>query len=327
MVVKGLEDLKPVYLIYGEEDLLLERALHRLRGRIAEVADLEFNFEAFQGENADAGDVVAAANTLPFASERRLVVVHGVDRMKAADQAVLAGYAADPSPTTCLVLVAGKMRKDSKLLKAVAAQGGAAEYKAPRRSEYPAWVIGLFEDKGRRLDRDGAEALVRSVGRDLRRLEIEADKIIAYAGERSEITRDDVTSVVVETAPVSIFEFLDAVGARECGPALDLLGDLLGSGDDIMGVHAMTVRHIRTLLSVRALADRNADTPTIQREVGMAEWQVQRALRQARRYEPEDLSRALRAAAEMEARMKSGRGEPCLLFERWLVDLCRDGDG
>jgi DNA polymerase-3 subunit delta len=89
----------------------------------------------------------------------------------------------------------------------------------------------------------------------------------------------------------------------------------------------MTVRHIRTLLSVRALADRNADTPTIQREVGMAEWQVQRALRQARRYEPEDLSRALRAAAEMEARMKSGRGEPRLLFERWLVDLCRDGDG
>lgn len=324
MVVKGLEDLKPVYLIYGEEELLLERALHRLRARIAEVADLEFNHDSFQGENADAADVVAAANTLPFASERRLVVVHGVDRMKAADQAVLAAYAADPCPTTCLVLVAGKMRKDSKLLKAVAAQGGAAEYKPPRRSEYPAWVVGLFEDKGRRLHRDAAEALVRSVGRDLRRLEIEADKVIAYAGERIEITREDVTSVVTETAPVSIFEFLDAVGARECGPAIELLDDLLGSGEDIMSVHAMTLRHIRTLLSVRALADRNAGIPQIQRELGMAEWQAQRAVRQARRYEPAELSRALRDAAEMEARMKSGRGEPRLLFERWLVDLCRE---
>jgi len=91
-----------------------------------------------------------------------------------------------------------------------------------------------------------------------------------------------------------------------------------------MSVHAMTLRHIRTLLSVRALADRNAGIPQIQRELGMAEWQTQRAIRQARRYEPAELSRALRDAAEMEARMKSGRGEPRLLFERWLVDLCRE---
>jgi DNA polymerase-3 subunit delta len=139
-----------------------------------------------------------------------------------------------------------------------------------------------------------------------------------------EVTREDVTSVVTGTAPVSIFEFLDAVGARECGPAIELLGDLLGSGEDIMSVHAMTLRHIRTLLSVRALSDRDVGIPQIQRELGMAEWQVQRAIRQARRYEPAELSHALRDAAEMEARMKSGRGEPRLLFERWLVDLCRE---
>ncbi|MHB1018198.1 MAG: DNA polymerase III subunit delta [Coriobacteriia bacterium] len=326
MAVKGLDDLKPVYLIYGEEELLLERALHRLRGRIGEAADLTFNYEAFDGDNADPGDVIAAANTLPFASERRLVVVTNVQKMNAAAQARLAEYAADPSPSTCLVLVAGKMRKDSKLLKAVTAIGGAAEYKAPKRNEYPRWVIDLFESRGRTLSRDGAETLVRSVGCDLRRLETETEKIIAFVGDRTKISREDVASVVAETAPVSIFEFLDAVGARECGRALELLDDLIRGGEEVIGIHAMTVRHVRTLVSVSALLARSADTGTMMREVGMADWQLRNITPQARRFEPSELSTGLRAAAVVEARMKSGRGEPRLLFERWLVDLCRSED-
>lgn len=323
MAVKGLEDLKPVYLIYGEEELLLERALHRLRARIGEVADLTFNYEAFDGENADPGDVIAAANTLPFASERRLVVVTDVQKMNAAAQGQLAAYAADPSPSTCLVLVASKLRKDSKLLKAVTAIGGAAEYKAPRRHEYPGWVVEHFASRGRTLTRDGAETLVRSVGRDLRRLVTEADKIIAFVGERTQISPEDVVSVVAETAPVSVFEFLDAVGARECGRALELLDDLIRGGEEVHGIHAMTMRHLRTLTSVNALLDRGADTRMIMREVGMADWQLRNVTPQARRFEPGELSAALRSAAELEARMKSGRGEPRLLFERWLVELCR----
>lgn len=320
---KGVDDLTSVYLIFGSEELLLERALRRLKDRIAEVADLDFNYEAFDGETADVSAVVAAANTLPFASERRLVIVRGVDRMSAAGQAVLAEYAKDPAPTACLVLVATKIRKDSKLYKAVQALGGVFEYTAPRKSEYPSWVVELFRSKGRTIGADGASALVHAVGRDLRRLEIEAEKIIAYAGERSQLTRDDVTSVVAQTAPVSIFDFLNAVGARECSGALALLDDLIADGQDINGVHAMTVRQLRTLVSTRALIDRGAKPAEVQRSVGMAEWQARVAIEQARRFRAEELSRALRDAATLEARMKTGQGEPRVLFEVWLVGLCR----
>ncbi|MDO8847827.1 MAG: DNA polymerase III subunit delta [Coriobacteriia bacterium] len=301
---------------------MLERALHRLRDRIAEVADLDFNYEAFDGESADASAVVAAANTLPFASERRLVIVRDVDRMNAAGQAVLAEYARDPAPSACVVLVAKRMRKDSKLFKAVQALGGVSEYPAPKRSEYPSWVVDLFAARGRRISYDGATALVLAVGRDLRRLETETEKVLAYAGERVELTRDDVVSVVAETAPVSVFDFLNAVGARDCPAALTLLGDLLADGQDLMGVHAMTVRQLRTLVSARALVDRGASPGEIMREVGMAEWQAKAAMAQARRFTTEELSRALRDAATLEGRIKSGQGEPRLLFELWLTRAC-----
>jgi len=287
------------------------------------VADLDFNYEAFEGESADASVVVAAANTLPFASERRLVVVRGVDKMNAAGQAILAQYVKDPAPTACLVLVAKKLRRDSKLFKAVDALGGAAEYKAPRKSEYPAWVVELFKTKGRTLSMDGAVALVRAAGRDLRRLETEADKILAYAGARTELTRDDIVSVVVATAPVSIFDFLNALGTRECAPALELLGDLIADGQDISGVHAMTVRQLRTLVSTRAILDRGGSPNEVARGVGMADWQARSAIEQARRFSAAELSRALRGAATLDARIKTGQGDPRTLFEVWVVELCR----
>lgn len=312
-----------MYLIFGDEELLVERGLRRLRDRVAQVADLDFNFEAFDGENADAGAIVAAANTLPFASERRLVVVRNVDRMNAAEQARLAEYAKDPAPTACVVLVATKLRKDSKLYRAVEALGGVAEFKAPRRSEYATWVVKHFAARGRHLSLDGAAVLVSAVGRDLRRLETEAEKVIAFAGERTELSAEDVENVVVATAPVSIFDFLGALGARQCARALELLDDLTANGQELMGIHSMTVRHLRQLVSVRALLDRGAGVGEIQRGVGMADWQVRTVSEQARRFTTEELSRFLREAAELEARLKSGRGEPQVLFEVWLAGVCR----
>ena len=106
MASSDLSDLKPVYLIYGEQELLLDRAVRRLRDRLSEAADLDFNMETFDGAEVTAQEVVNAANTMPFMSDKRLVVVRDVDKMVADDLARLADYAKDPAPYTCLVLVA-----------------------------------------------------------------------------------------------------------------------------------------------------------------------------------------------------------------------------
>ena len=326
MAVKNVQELKPVYLIYGKEELLLEDAVRRLREKVAEVADLDFNYAVFDGENADADAIVADANTLPFSSERRLIIVRGVDRMRAEQRDVLAAYAVSPSPTTCLVLVATSIAPGSRLYKAVDAVGLVAQYKAPRWSEYPSRVIDSFASRGRTMTRDGAEALVRAVGRDLRRLESEVDKIVAYAGEREKLDRADVQSVVAGTAPGSVFDLLDALGSRDCAGALAILDGLLAEGDELQVMHAMAVRHVRSLLSVRSLLDRGEDAGSITRELGLRDWQVRNLIPQARRFEPAELTRALRDAAETEARLKSGRGEPRVVFEMWLVRVCQRSD-
>lgn len=318
----SLTDLKPVYLIYGSEDLRLAQAVARLKQQLGAAADLDFNYDTFEGESASADDVVAACNTLPFLSERRLVIVRGADKMGSDGWNTLAAYAADPSPTTVLVLVATKLAKNTRLYKTVDKLGGVAEYAAPRKSEYPREVQRMFEDRGKPVCLDAAELLVSAVGYDLRRLSTEVDKAVAFVGTRGEVERGDIEQVASTTAENSIFEFTDALSDRDCRAALALLDHLLSDGESVFALHAMSLRVVRDLIVARALLDKGGGSlGEIARAVGRPDWQVRNLPRQARGFTTPELVDALRSAAESEAHMKTSR-EPRLVFERWIVKVC-----
>ncbi len=324
MGTQHLADLKAVYLIHGAEELLLEQAVERLKKRLSAVADLDFNLDVFDGESATAEQIVAAANTLPFMSDRRLVIVRRIDRMPADALSVLAQYAADPNPETTLVLVASKIARNTRIYKAVDALGGVAEYRAPTRREYPGHVVGMFADRGKRVGLDAAEVLVRAVGYDLRRLSVEIEKVISYTGDEETLSRDEIQEVMSTSAPTSVFDLLDALGSRDCRTALRLLARLVDEGESIHGLHAMSVRHVRNMLSTRALLEREGEGPVaalVCRELGVRDWQARSLVTQARRFTTAELVDALRAAAAGEARMKTSR-DPRLVFELWLLEVC-----
>ena len=324
MTAPDLSDLKPVYLIYGPEELLLDQAVERLKRRLSAFADLDFNLDVFDGDTVQPADIVAAANTLPFMSERRLVILRRADRLTADSLGVLADYAADPNPETTLVLVASKMAKNLRIYKAIDALGGVAEYKAPANRDYPRTVVDMFADRGKKVGLDAAEVLVRAVGYDLRRLSVEIEKVISFTGDEITLSRDEIEQVMSTTAPTSVFDFLDAFGSRDCRTAMRLLTALLDEGESVHGVHALSIRHVRNLLSARALLERDEEgspTALISREVGVREWQARNLATQARRFDVPELVAALTSAAKSEAKMKTSR-DPRLAFETWMLEVC-----
>ena len=321
-MAKLLSEYKPVYLIYGDQDLLLERALEQLKRSVGEVADLDFNSETFDGENANADDIIGACNTLPFASERRLVVVRNVDKMGKDGTDQLVRYAENPAETTILTLVAKKLAKNTRLYKAVAKLGGLIERAAPRAHEYPGEVQKLFARRGRTVTLEGAELMVNAVGKDLRRLSVEVDKAVAFSGERTALTADDIEQVVSTAATTSVFELGTALGDRNCARALTLLDRLLGDGESVYGLHALALRQVRDLVSARALIDRGSGSVgELAAALGRPDWQIRNLPRQARASTSEELVDILRAAAAGEAEMKTSR-DPRLVFERWIVKVC-----
>lgn len=314
--------MKPVYLIVSDQRMLVDQAVDRLRNRVAEQADLDFNSESFDAEHADPDAIISACNTLPFGSDKRLVLVRGIEKSSKAGLDALAAYADDPAPTTVLALAGEKLAKNTRLYKAVDRLGGVLERSAPKASEFPARVQSMFADRGRRISYEGAELMVSTIGRDLGRIVSEIDKLISFVGDAEEIGVDAVREVVVQTAPTSIFDFVEALGDRDCRRSLALCGALLDSGESVFALHAMALRSVRDLMAARSLADRGErGSADLTRVLGRPEWMVRRLPRQVARFSSQDLVDILATAADTEAQMKTSQ-DSRLVFERWIVRMC-----
>lgn len=319
---KELSEYKPVYLIYGEQELLLDQALAQLKSKVGKIADLDFNSDTFDGESASADDIVAACNTLPFASERRLVIVKNVDQLSKDGLDRLLAYINNPAETTILALVAKKIAKNTKLYKAVDKLGGLLAREAPGKAEWPKATRDMFARRGRELPVDAAELLVTLTGRNLRALSAGMEKVIAYAGERTALTREDIEAVVVRTAEMKVFDVPNALAERDCAATLRLLDRWLSSGETVYGVWALCLRTIRDLIAARAMIERGEGSAAqLGVALGRPEWMVRDLIRQAKAFGPGHLVDVLGAAADVEAQMKTSR-DPRLAFERWIVKVC-----
>jgi DNA polymerase-3 subunit delta len=230
--------LQPVYLFYGEEDRLKEEAVAALTKRVVDPDFSDFDCEKLNADSANAGAILSAAGQAPFGSERRLVIVNGVElwreRGKQAEADRLAEGLAALSGAGCLALIvkAGeeegrrKTMVSAKLDAAVKKFGMAVACPALKGDALARWVQARVRTEGKRIDPEAAETLVRTVGAEMRPLEMEISKLVSYIGDRDLISTRDVATVVAASPEDVMFTAIDAITRRQTDRALMLLAEL-----------------------------------------------------------------------------------------------------
>ncbi|HEY3374408.1 MAG TPA: DNA polymerase III subunit delta [Candidatus Aquicultor sp.] len=251
-----VKPLKPVYLIFGDKKMIAE-GLARLKNRIGAQFDLEFNFNRFSGGDTNAAYIIEAANTLPFMSDKRLIVVKDVEKLSADDITRLVKYIENPSDTTCLVLVANTINRASRLYKAVEKAGEIAEYKL---KESPlTWIKKEFGARGQLVSDAVARHILQVVGSDLLRLSIEIEKISLYCNDDRIIDPGDVDPIITKSTELSVFDLVDRIGERNIRRALEILDSLLQQKEAPLAILALIARHFRLLLRTKVWVETGHD--------------------------------------------------------------------
>ena len=187
--------LRTAYVLYGEEDLLLEEALNAIIDRVLEGADRGFNLDVMRGTEADGRDIVARASSFPMMADRRVVVVREADRLTGRDPELVASYVERPSPSTCLVLAGTKPDFRRKPFAGIWKEGGAFEFPPLHEDDASSWIAARVGQRGRRIAPEAAKLLATIVGTSLRDLQNEIDKLLIFAADGKEITETDVAAV------------------------------------------------------------------------------------------------------------------------------------
>ena len=311
--------LLPVYLAVGADELKKRTVLERLRRRVAESGDLDFNHDEFDGATASGSDIAIACNTLPFASPLRLVEVRNVDKLGKQDAEVLTAYLAAPSSSTVLALSGEKLAKNTRLYKAIAAVSPKAiiDCAPMKRYELVRALRSMAVGHGFTMTERAAEKLVSFVGEDTVRLDTELRKLALAHKGNDPVSDREVEALVAKTTEAKPWEFVDAFSARDAHRCMSLLPMLTSTS--CYALLAMCVSRLRELACAKSLAARG-EQGRLAEVLKVPTWRVKNHANWARGFSDGDLRRAFTTARDCERAMKSG-ADPDATFKTWFITV------
>lgn len=311
----------PVYVLAGEQELLRELALQDLREAIVGSEPSPFNFERFDGQEADADRVVNAANVMPLLGGRRLVIVKRASVLVDKSEA-LAAYVADPSPHSVLVLdLEKKPDARRKAWKELEKRATIVACDDPSPRELERWVEEQAEARGLRIGREAVTYLITELGPDLRRLANELEKLSLYAG-KEKLDLETIATLLGRGKAQHVFKFIDAVGAGDATQALRQLGRLMDEGEPALRILALVDRlvgQLRVAYEVRGAGRRGPSLASLLRLPPAA---ARRVAENAGRFDEASLEKAVIAVSETDRILKSSRLPDRVVMEALVIALC-----
>jgi DNA polymerase-3 subunit delta len=317
-----MAELKPVYLLSGSDRPKIGRALRRLRDRFEADAVEVLSAAERSGEEA-----VATCNAMGLFGGGRLVIVGSVEKWKADDAKAVAAYASDPTPGSVLALVAGELRKDSPLAKAVGKVGEVLTYDVQRR-DLPRWVGEQFKLLRTPADAATSRALVELVGENLEELSSEIQKLATWAAGEP-VTEEHVQLLAAGRAETSIFALTDAWGSRDVAAVLDACESLLERGQgsrssELPRIVGMLAAHVDRVRRCRLAAAEGLRPREVATQWRKSPYYVEKLFAQAENFGTDELRDAVVRLAELDHALKGGsRLAGDLELQRALVELTR----
>jgi DNA polymerase III subunit delta len=298
-------DLKPAYVISGDDDAKIDAWRGRVRAR-AEEERGPGGLELFHAKESSPEEVAAALAALTFETGTRYLLVDDVETWKGPDLPPLEASLSEMPPETVLVLIA-RGAAPKQLAKAVAQAGGEVrEYPAPKTRELPRWTAERARELGLQIDQEAARALVTVVGQSQQRLSRELEKIALALHPRTHAGVEDVDALASGDNAPRAYELADALVAGDLRATLALAGEL-GAHDERPGRLAFPiVRRLREVHRAAALLEAGMSEQQAAEELGGPRWLAKRTLSMAKSADRESLERALCLFAEMEVEVRGG---------------------
>jgi len=322
-------ELKPVYVVFGEEEFLRTAAIAAIRLRVLGKDSDELGLSRFDGKTAGLADVLDELSMLPFLGSRRLVVLQNADDFVSAHRAALERYVEKPHRTGVLLLVVQSWPSNTRLAKMVPQNGLAIDCKSPDERQLAPWCRRWAKDRyGKRLATEAAELLVELSAGGLGQLDGELDKLAAYVGERVDITSEDVDQLVAAGRVETVWKIIDAATAGDAAAALDMLNSLTGAGEQPLLIFGAISSQLRKLAKAYRLVMNGENPRTALPKAGVPPYFVEKAQGQLRHLGRDRLGRLYEWLSETDLGIKGDSSlTPQHLLERLVVRVATKVEG
>ena len=303
-------------LIQGPESLLADRAISQVVSKYpnAQISNL-------YSDELEVG--VITDNLAPsLFGDQRVVVIRDIQDLAAECTEEIASYLENQDENLVLVLwhkggVKGKGLVDK--VKKLNPQLLSAEA-IKKDSEKSDFIRNEFKNLNRKISTEAVQALIDSLGSDLRELGAACSQLASDVELQKIIDAEDVAKYQQGRVESTGFDVADAAVEGKTAEALIALRNALATGTDPVLIVSALASSFRTLAKVSG-SSKGSNPYELASSLALAPWQIDKARKQLNGWSENGLVKAVIAIAAVDADIKGAASDPKYALERAIMTV------
>ncbi len=325
-------DLKPVYLIKGDENYLKQKYANLLADSVVPAGLEAFNFHRLKGEDTNPEEITTCVEALPAMCERTCVLVHDFDfdGLNETGREQLVALLSD-LPDTCVLIFwqdtkgfSTKTKLAKEMLALIDKNGAVCELNKRDQRELIQFVFSECKKHERNIDADTAAYLVNSVGDDISNLLNEVQKVCAFTSET--IKESDIDAVCIKSVEATAFQMIDSLLVNNFDAAfldLKILFEQKTEPTMILGALVSTFVDMYRVKLCQETGHNLSELKNAYPTAYKNDFKLRNAANRAKKYSLKNLERSLEILGKADFKLKSSFDDNQIVFEKLLIELAK----
>jgi len=310
-----------IYLLYGNNDYLLNKKLEEINKQTNELSINNYDLE-----NTSLEEILDDATTIDLFSESKTIVIDnsyvfsGTTNKKLKEQNIdiLEEYLNNPNPNTNIIFILNKEKLDErkKITKLIKEKGNVLEFN--KDLDIKSTIKTLFDDY--KIDNESINLLIDRVGNDIYLLENEITKIKLYKDNDKNITKEDILLLTTKNINTDIFNLIENIINKDLDNAYYEYKEIVKIEEPIK-ILIMLANQFRIIYQSKELYKKGLTEGEIASYIGIHPYRIKLALNKSRNYESKTILKYLYNLANIDINIKTGKIDPNLALELFILNL------
>ncbi|MCM8710394.1 DNA polymerase III subunit delta [Clostridium sp. SYSU_GA19001] len=302
------------YIFCGIDEALMKGSIKSIVDKNLEKTFKDLNYIQFDGLNVDMENVINTCETIPFMSDKKVVVVYrstflgeGEDKEFNKRFEKLTRYLDNPASHCILILYhvfENDREKPSDKIKKLEKKSVVVKFEKLKGAALERKVKILFEAKGKNIGKIELRFFCDGLENNMNIIQNEIEKLCSYTCER-EITKEDILRLLPPKADNDIFNLVDNVSQKKVEKALEILNELIFKGEKIPYILYMIERQFNILLQIKFGLEEGKDKNALSKELHLNPFICDKMIVQSRKFSTKGLKNAIDLCLKAEEVLKS----------------------
>lgn len=326
------QNLQSLYLLYGEEQFLLEQVIKKIKKLFGEVVK---GINYIQIDESNVNQLIADIETPSFGYEKKIIIARNTGLFKkegrkkteelAKQKSSISKYIQENieliRQSVVLVFVEEDVEKQD-LYKTIDKLGIICNFEFQKPIQIIQRLKVICNNYKVNVDNSVLQFLIECCGTNMQELINEIRKLIEYAGANGTIEKQDIDKLCTKKLESVIFDLTDNLGKKNIAKSLEVLKNLLYEKEPLQKILITLYNHFKKLYLTSVAVDVNKDVATSLDLKPNQIFLVNKYKMQCRYFKQNELIEILKDLCDLDYKYKNGLIDLQIGLEAILCNYC-----